>query len=105
VLTGITITLLHKLLRPGQLIDHFGVVLANSQASNKDLFGIISLMVSKQETHLYFLRDEYFHFQTGFGTGCFVFNLSMDGGLLEREMVERCPLAAAAPHRQGGTRE
>ena len=34
VLTGITITLLHKLLKPGQLIDHYGVVHVKSQASN-----------------------------------------------------------------------
>jgi hypothetical protein len=81
MLTGITIALLHKLLKPSQLIDHSGVVPANSQASNKDLFGIISLMVStisKQETYLYLLQDMYFHFQT-IKTGCFFFNLSMDG--------------------------
>jgi hypothetical protein len=47
VLTGITITLFHKLLKPGHLIDHYGVVPANIQTSNKDLFGIISLMVSR----------------------------------------------------------
>jgi len=45
VLTGITITVLHKLLKPCQLIGHSGVVHANSQASNKDLFEITSLMV------------------------------------------------------------
>jgi hypothetical protein len=51
VLTGITITLLHKLLKSGKLIGHFGVVPANSQASNKDLFGIISLMISTISKH------------------------------------------------------
>jgi hypothetical protein len=51
MLTGITITLLHKLLKPYQLIDHSRIVPANSQSSNKDLFGIISLMVSTISKH------------------------------------------------------
>jgi hypothetical protein len=59
-------TSVHKLLNPRQLIDHSRVVLANSQASNKYLFGIISLMIStisKQEAYLYLLRDGYFIFK------------------------------------------
>jgi hypothetical protein len=84
VLTGTIITLLHKLLKPGQLIDHYGVVPANSQASNEDLYGIISLMVStisKQETYLYVLHDGYFIFKPvlGWVAICFAFQFKVLG--------------------------
>jgi hypothetical protein len=65
--TGITITLLHKLLKLGQLIDHSRVVPANSQASKKDLFEIISLMVSTISNK----RLIY----TSYGMGIFIFKL------------------------------
>jgi hypothetical protein len=67
-------TLLHKLLKAGELIDHSGVVPANFQDLNEDLFGIIFLMFStifKEETYLYLLLDMYWD-------GLVFPNLSMD---------------------------